>query len=136
MTDQNYKAPVALNTSGFGRTKLRETRRREWRNLSACGVQSLLTASAQLKSRESVAAEPDSGCFIRVERVHEVALAAGIQRSAREMERLVRDLLDLSSLCRTRACAMLLHIGREPGLELAYQRGEAGHDGDRTKQRP
>jgi signal transduction histidine kinase len=59
-----------------------------------------------------------------------------IQRSAREMERLVRDLLDLSSLYRTRACAMLLHIGREPGLELAHQRGEAGHDGDRTKQRP
>jgi hypothetical protein len=38
-------------------------------------VQSLLTASAQLKSRESAAAEPDSGCFIRVERVHEVAVA-------------------------------------------------------------
>jgi hypothetical protein len=32
------------------------------RNLSACGVQSLLTASAQLKFRESAAAEPDSRC--------------------------------------------------------------------------
>jgi hypothetical protein len=28
------------------------------------------------------------------------------------------------------------HIGFEPCLELAHQRGEAGHAGDRTEQRP
>jgi hypothetical protein len=30
----------------------------------------------------------------------------------------------------------LLHIGREPGLELAHQWAEARHDGDRLEQRP
>jgi hypothetical protein len=31
---------------------------------------------------------------------------------------------------------MLLHIGRELGLELAHQRSQAGHDDDRIEQRP
>jgi hypothetical protein len=35
-----------------------------------------------------------------------------------------------------RRLVMLLHIGREPGLELAHQRAEARHDGDRLEQRP
>ncbi len=36
----------------------------------------------------------------------------------------------------TGAFVMLLHIGREPSLELAHQRAEARHDGDRLEQRP
>ena len=36
----------------------------------------------------------------------------------------------------TGAFVMLLHIGREPGLELAHQRAKARHDGDRLEQRP
>ena len=36
----------------------------------------------------------------------------------------------------TGAFLMLLHIGREPGLELAHQRAKARHDGDRLEQRP
>jgi hypothetical protein len=31
---------------------------------------------------------------------------------------------------------MLLHIGREPGLELAHHRRQAGHFGNRIEQRP
>jgi hypothetical protein len=36
----------------------------------------------------------------------------------------------------TGAFVMLLHIGREPSLELAHQRAKARHDGDRLEQRP
>jgi hypothetical protein len=32
-----------------------------------------------------------------------------------------------------RVDALELHIGRESGLELAYQRHQAGHDGNRIE---
>ena len=77
---------------------------------------------------------PQSAGTPRSHPVHAIDRVANVmERSRRARE---------SELCLwgmptcTGAFVMLLHIGREPGLELAHQRAKARHDGDRLEQRP